>query len=128
MAEFPAMPLWTDAQLIRTALVNDGWQSPDTYCKFYRSIIEGSAIYLFMIYDNKTFNDALVAYVGMSADLKQRLSGHEVLQELNVPDYWTMTWFKPTSLGRLRVTELTYIRRFNPPWNIIGRQRGVSLQ
>lgn len=126
MAQFPAMPLWTDARTARQMLSNDGWKSPDTYCNSFQEITNRPAIYLFFV-TNESYQKGFVAYVGMSQNLKQRMSGHEILGELNLGKFWPMRWFKRTGVDRLRDAESKYIRRFNPPWNIIGKRRGVDL-
>lgn len=106
-------------------LSDDGWVSPDTYSSWFRPIAAIPAVYLFLLHDRQDYLPALVAYVGMSTNLKQRLNGHPILAEVNRPDFWPMRWFKPTKKADLREVESAYIHRFDPPWNIIGRQRGL---
>lgn len=127
MAEFPALPLWTDAQEVRSFLVRDGWLSPDTYDNCFAPIIDDSAVYLFLLYQRDDFQRAIIAYVGMSTKLSQRITGHEVLSQLRTSECWAMRWFKPTPSQELRAKERQYITRFDPPWNIVGRRRGVDL-
>ena len=122
--------VWSDAKLIRSFLVRDGWRSPDTYCNFYARVTDIPAVYLFLLYMDaygSGYDKAMVAYVGMSTALRTRIYSHNVLPQLNRPGYWPMRWFKPTFVGNLRSTERHYIERFNPPWNISGRKRGVEL-
>ena len=128
MAQFPALPLWTDAQKVHGVLVEDGWCSPDTYCNFFAPFIDNSAVYLFLLHRRSDdYRTAMVAYVGMSTRLTQRMASHDVLPELYTPDCWPMRWFKPTPAEKLRETERKYIVRFDPPWNIVGQRRGVDL-
>ena len=107
-------------------LVDDGWSSPDTHDNFYSPISEIPAIYLFLLHERTFYEKAIVGYVGMSRNLLQRLSSHEVLAEIRCGDFWAMRWFKPTARPELRRTEKEYIAKFDPPWNIIGRQRGIA--
>ena len=109
-------------------LREDDWRTPDTYCKDFAAIKDVPAVYMFLLVDNCAFDKALVAYVGMSTRLNQRLIGHPVLAEIETPGYWSMRWFKPTPARSLRAVESSYITKFDPPWNIMGRPRGVVLQ
>lgn len=118
---------WGDAAKIRGALAADGWLSPDTYSKHFAPIISGAGVYLFLLTDTEAFDRAIVAYVGMSVRLSQRLSAHPVLRELQTPGYWTQRMFKPVPRGLVRETERQYIASFDPPWNVQGRVRGVEL-
>ena len=122
------MNVWTGARDVKMELVSDGWVSPDTYDKFFKPVISGPAVYLFLLTEMDTFDRALIAYVGMSKRLNQRLLGHEVLAQIERPGYWPMRWFKPVPAAELRDIERNYIKKFDPPWNIIGRPRGVVLQ
>lgn len=119
---------WMDAQKIRKDLISDGWFTPDTYDKCFRPISEIPAVYLFMLRDTDTFLRGLVAYVGMSTRLQHRLSSHNILPMLEIPGYWAMRWFKPVSASNLRKAEQSYITKFEPPWNIAGRKRGVNVK
>lgn len=127
MVEFTAMPLWQDAQKMRASLIGDGWCSPDTYDNCFAPLISGAAVYLFLLYRRYDYGSAFVAYVGMSTKLGQRMASHDVLSKLHTPENWPMRWFKPTATQKLRETERKYIAHFDPPWNIIGRRRGVRL-
>lgn len=127
------MPEWRDAQSFKTELVSEGWLSPDTYCNYFCTPRDLPAVYLFLMYPPYAegrcgFDRAIVAYVGMSRRLRTRLATHDVLREINTGDAWVMRWFKPTPANDLRETESHYIRRFNPPWNVVGKTRGVALQ
>jgi len=111
---------------MRNNLARDGWVTPDTYDNCFNPVIDGPSVYLFLLYPRWDFGSALVAYVGMSTQLSKRLEGHPILTELNKLDCWYMRWFKPTSKHTLRVIERKYIHKFDPPWNIIGRKRGIN--
>jgi len=118
---------WADARALHDSLISEGWVSPDTYSKFYAPIESIPAVYLFMVHGPDGYDSALVAYVGMSTNLRQRMSGHEIYAMIERPGYWTMRWFKEVKKENLRSTEGEYIARFDPPWNIAGRVRGVAL-
>lgn len=119
--------IWIDAPKIRDLLIDDGWRSPDTYCNYFEPITSDPAVYLFLLHRRGEYDKAFVAYVGMSIKLNQRMRGHPILVELNADDYWPMRWFKPTPKPELRDVERKYITQFNPPWNIVGRPKGVLL-
>lgn len=114
-----------DFKTLRDELVSDGWKSPDTYSNEFAEITNKPAVYLFLLFNKWSFEKALVSYVGMSTKLRQRMAGHPILAETNTPDRYSMRWFKPVSACDLRLVESRYIAKFDPPWNIIGRPRGV---
>ena len=119
---------WHNQQAFTAALYEDGWGTPNTYCNKFRPLISGPAVYLLLLVNTETYREAMVAYVGMSARLKQRIANHNILPELERPGYWPMVWFKPTPKTLLRETEASLIASYDPPWNIQGRCRGVPLQ
>lgn len=121
MSKTPFMPL----QALRSELVGDGWKTPDTYCNCFSRITNRPAVYLFLLVDRATYDMGMVAYVGMSKKLSQRLTGHPVLGEIQDTGHWAMRWFKPVGECDLRQVEAKYITQFDPPWNINGRHRGV---
>ena len=112
---------------LRKSLVSDGWLTPNTYGNEFAHIENISAVYLFMLSRAFDFDEALVAYVGMSTKLQQRISSHNILPLIDKPGFWVTRWFKPVPRADLRPTEARYIAQFNPPWNTIGRPRGVLL-
>ena len=122
------MNRWAESRKIRFDLVSDGWVSPDTYDSYFTPVTFGPAVYLFLLTDMEIFSSGMVAYVGMSKRLRNRLAAHEILKKIDRPGYWAMRWFKPTPAADLRDIERKYITKFDPPWNIIGRPRGVVLK
>ena len=121
--------LWVNHRKTEELLISDGWRTPDTYCNKSFMPVEGiPAVYLFEVVNTETYTTGFVAYVGMSKNLHQRFSSHEILRELYDLDHWVCRWFKPTEEPDLRQIESHYIKKFDPPWNIVGRVRGVSLQ
>ena len=120
-------PNLRDYRKFRAELVSDGWRTPNTYCREFASPTNIPSIYLFLLVNDQYFDKAFVAYVGMSTKLLQRLTGHPVWAEMDQPGYWAMQWFKPTERADLRAVECGYIAKFDPPWNINGKPRGVIL-
>lgn len=119
---------WEKADAIKKGLIADGWVTQDTYSKEFAPLIDGPAVYLFLLHEREEYRKAIVAYVGMSDRLRRRIATHNILPLLQKPGYWPMTWFRPVPRKLLRETEREYIRRFDPPWNIVGRVRGFVLQ
>lgn len=113
---------------IWASLVRDKWRTPDTYSKEFAPITNRSAVYLFLLVDRETYSKSMVAYVGMSTKLLQRMTGHPILQQTSNPGFFQMRWFKPVPPHALREIEAKYIKKFDPPWNIAGRTRGVKIQ
>ena len=119
------MKHWRETIKIQKLLESDGWKSPDTYCNHFAEPSAISSLYLFMMIKTECFDEALVAYVGMSTNLEKRWNGHEILTQITKPGVFIKRWFKPTPVDKLRSTEKSYIHQFNPPWNVIGRPRGL---
>lgn len=109
-------------------MVSDGWKTPDTYNNHFDMPGLFPAVYLFALFDPDRFDKALVAYVGMSKQVSARWAGHNILPELRESQYWPQRWFKRVKPAQLRVEEARLIQAFDPPWNIIGRRRGVMVQ
>lgn len=122
------LPYYKAYPALRRFVEDDGWFTPNTYGKEFRPIEAAPAVYLFMMTEDLTFERGLIAYVGMSANLKQRLAGHPVLAEIDKEGRWVTPWFKPTGKRDLSRVERKYIDRFDPPWNIQGRKRGIPEQ
>jgi hypothetical protein len=123
---------FTNSTRLQEELTSDGWKTPDTYTNNFAEIPDASAVYLFMLYDNHSksraldYENAIIGYVGMARRLKRRLANHSVLAELReLEGLWAQRWFKRIVSAQLRETERLYIQRFDPPWNIIGRPRGL---
>jgi hypothetical protein len=108
--------------------MGEGWRTPNTYTSRFFGVPDDSpAVYMFLLYDQESFTKAFVGYVGMSKRIARRLDGHPILSELNQTSFWPMRLFKPTPVVDLRRVELSLIQKFDPPWNIQGRKRGVKL-
>lgn len=122
-----AADYWQDARELSVWFQEDGWWSPDTYARHFRELPTRPAVYVLMPYCREFYARAFVAYVGMSIDVQRRLAGHEVLREIKSPSVWVKRWFKPTPTPALRDVERRYIQRFDPPWNLVGRKKGIAL-
>lgn len=119
---------YVDAQAFRAEFIADGWRSPDTYDNFFKRPENEPAVYLFLAVNAEDYATGFVAYVGMSTQLRTRWGAHDVLRELRgLQNIWCMRWFRPEDETALRDVERSYIQRFDPPWNISGRRRGVRL-
>ena len=118
---------WGDAMALRRDLEDDGWKTPNTYCKFFAPIPKGPGVYVLTVVETETFQRGFAAYVGMSNNLMLRLQNHNIIPLLERPGIHVMRWFKKVRPASLRETEASYIHRFDPPWNIAGKVRGVTL-
>jgi hypothetical protein len=118
------MAEWINSHEVNCRLSREGWLTPDSYSKEFSPLPQGPAVYLFALFRDD-FTDCLVAYVGMSSNLQQRMSRHEVLAEIKKCAGFVKRWFRPTPAEILRVRERELIAAFDPPWNIIGRKKGV---
>lgn len=108
-------------------LADDGWLSPDTYSRNYAEAAVESAVYLFLAIDIENPERFHIAYVGMSTRLAARWATHETLRAIEHQGWYVRRLFKRTDRKSLREVERCYIEKFDPPWNIIGRKRGVPL-
>lgn len=121
-----ASAVWVEAQPLKLALVDDGWLSPNAYANHFAPLGDFPAVYLFLGYQKDDYQRAFVAYVGMATKVRRRLSGHEILREIRGAKLEYTHWFKRSPIATLRETERVYIRRFDPPWNVLGRSRGLA--
>lgn len=110
---------------LRDSLEASGWRTPQTYCNFYADAGDFPAVYMFMLVDQWDYKIARPAYIGMSTRLAQRWCGHEILRDLEAQGLWVQKWFLETPKAELRKVESALIKKFDPPWNIIGRTRGI---
>lgn len=118
-------------QNLYQSLLNDGWGTPDTYSNHFIDIPHSPGIYLFLAQDRFWMQGGFVAYVGMSERLTQRIGtldrhvAHPVRKKIEKDDFWAQRWIKATNLNSLRDQERFYIDKFNPPYNIQWRRRGI---
>ncbi len=112
---------------LKCALESDGFKSPDTYSSYFAAPTDGPAVYIFTLADVHTFRLGIVAYVGMSIKLSQRWIGHPILAGFTDTRLHVKRWFMPANKDDLRRIEREYIQRFDPPWNLQGRKRGMVI-
>jgi excinuclease UvrABC nuclease subunit len=114
--------------IISEQLEQEGWKTPDTYCKHFSEIPKKSGVYIFLKVDldllEKTRTDT-VLYVGMSRNLLKRVSTHNIKPMIKC-DYMQV-WFKEELPPKIRDAEKKLIQRFNPPFNISGKMRGLNV-
>jgi excinuclease UvrABC nuclease subunit len=103
------------------------WLTPNTYDHNFAEP-SGSGIYLLcqrkIWYDHSGKVRFKILYVGMSKNLRLRIEGHSVLSELRESFEDVVVFFRNYP-GELRKLERDFIQKFNPPYNIIGRKRGI---
>ena len=112
---------------LRDLLYTKGWRTPNTYSEHWDQIPAGPGVYLFLECDLDSHPvQGRVLYVGMSTNLALRHRSHEVAYELAKTIRFFQTWFLPIAdEGCLRSIERDLIATYNPPYNIVGRRRGV---
>lgn len=104
----------------------NNWLTPNTYDNNF-SLPKGRGVYLLAIRKiiyGKRKPSFKILYVGMSENLRARLKNHEVLRELQLQFDGVVIFFQNRS-GDIRSIERRLIACFNPPFNIVGRRRGV---
>jgi hypothetical protein len=116
-----------DYQDLICGLESEGWRTPQTYTSSaFDSDADFSAVYVFLLVEREFYLRARPAYVGMSTRLSQRWSGHPILAELEALDVYVQKWFLRVPKQDLRKVEARNIRRYDPPWNVVGRKRGLE--
>jgi hypothetical protein len=113
-------------QPIRCEIEREGWRSPNAYCAAFDCLDDFPSVYLFSAIDPMGFKRGVVGYVGMSKRLATRISGHPIRPLIEKTGLYVQTWFKPCPIDQLREVERELIKRFDPPWNIAGRNRGIA--
>lgn len=108
-------------------LVNQGWRTPNCYSNHYATVPRRAGVYLFAVFDDFA-KSPLIAYVGKSVALSQRLSGHEVLRciRTEAPEAYVQTWFKTLPAAEIGAAEVVTIKAFNPPYNLQHRVKGLA--
>lgn len=110
----------------RADLIKEGWRTPNTYGGHeYQEPGEFSAVYLFLAVDVVDTETCEPLYVGMSQNIVARWRAHPTLREVQQQFRYVQKWFLPVEIAELRHVERQQIQRFNPPWNIIGKRRGM---
>lgn len=113
---------------------NGEWLTPNTYTsKIYSCLPKASGIYAIVkatLDEYYTLCKKEVMYVGMSQNIAQRHTGHEIKKMIESDmgedqGPWLQVFFFECE-DRLRDVEREIISGINPPYNIMGRTRGVS--
>jgi hypothetical protein len=119
---------------IDASLVSEGWRTPDTYDSASFGVLPLSAgIYLFLLFDRPSLagykpRQPVVGYVGKSTNIARRLVGHGMAHLIRKqrPDLWIQGWFLAMEPHLIDDAEVEAIHRFNPPYNLQHRLRGVA--
>ncbi len=117
---------------LRASLIDDGWRTPDCYSNLFETVPDAPGIYLLLAINRYFHDNGFIAYVGMSKRLIRRIGPfeprsirHPTAKEIENTGLWAQRWIKRANVQSLRDWERFYIAKYNPPYNIIGRQRGV---
>jgi len=115
---------------IDDALIAKGWLTPDTYARHYASLPASSAIYALVVTpDLFCLEPGIIGYVGKSVNVRQRLAAHEMITLIRTsqPAAHIRRWFMPVPELDLSAAEVAAIQKFNPPYNIQHRNRGIHV-
>jgi len=123
---------------ISSVLEENGWLTPNTYGPYFSKFPRLPGVYLFLFSElnrlKESFPSEQVLYVGMSIDIKRRQNGHEVYRQIFedlFPTYGNFfhcaRYFKIIDRDNLRKEEASLIKKYNPPYNLIHRQKGVLV-
>lgn len=102
--------------------VSTEWKTPDTYDRNFAELPSSQGIYLLVEcnVDPENFYHR-VLYVGSSSNLKNRLSRrHEKLELARNLFPYVQRYFAEVT-GDVLKTEIQFIKRFNPPLNIVHK-------
>ena len=102
--------------------IKDGWKTPDTYTNSYSQLPKKSGVYIFLRRDIDQKKEDKILYVGMSISISKRIESHNIIPLIK--DFFQI-WFKEYPKEQIREIERELIKKYNPPFNIIGRERGV---
>lgn len=111
-----------------------GWKTPNSYSNDFAPLPRSSGVYVILrpvqIKNRKNPSGVgiihHVLYIGMSINIAQRISQHTIKRELNRRGDYVQIWFQRVPKHRLRTRERRLIKRYNPPYNLQHRVRGVA--
>lgn len=109
----------------------ESWRTPNCYSNKYDSLPKSAGVYL-LVAAYHTDQGLLahdVVYVGMSRNIFNRFKQHEVKKACELHygrRVHIKVYFKRCSANALRRKERNLIKKFNPPFNLQHRVRGVS--
>jgi|GEM_PF-2339160 len=116
---------------ITRRLVLEGWQTPHTYSNHFAPIPDAAGVYALVVFPDFLEFKAppVIGYVGKSRHLCRRLAGHPVVRLITKedPDCIVQQWFLELAADRITTAEVDLIRRFNPPYNLQHRCRGLHV-
>ena len=116
---------WTT---INNSLEEIGWLTPNSYGRDFCSPLPCPALYIFSRLDYQA-QKGRAMYVGQTKNLRNRWARHQILPHIEAtcgPWIWVIKYFIPWDKSRLREDEKFLIAALNPPFNIIGKTRGIS--
>lgn len=114
-------------------LVTAGWRTPSTYDnRDYGCPQPLPGIYLFAVFPPPLYHPeahALIAYVGKSLKISRRIAQHSVLRAIlaEAPEAYVQPWFQHLPAEHIGEVEVEAIKKYNPPFNIQHRRRGLSV-
>ena len=117
-----------DPNRLTNILEDDGWRTEQTYSKNFTQVPTSSGVYLVIAYEPGDLcarGEASVLYAGMSTNLAKRKSGHAVISEIDATGRYPFFYFKEYPREEIRIIERNLIQKYNPPYNIIGKRRGL---
>jgi excinuclease UvrABC nuclease subunit len=109
-------------------LIASGWRTQDSYYKQYEMIPDESGVYMITAITDRPYGTPtteVIAYIGMSKRLSSRHKAHPITKELYRQKYYCRVFFKRFPTEKIRVIERELIHKYNPPYNIIGKRRGI---
>jgi hypothetical protein len=106
----------------------EGWLTPNSYSNNFASLPKRPGIYVLVRATWYPTISHRVLYVGMSTNIAKRLDGHEIKAMCDKEDGkndYVQVYFKTCPPEALRARERRLIKRFNPPFNLQHRVRGI---
>ena len=126
MKHLPVLNIQTNETQFKRELGLCGWRCADSYARYFDTVPEAPGVYLLIAYDFDNGRPPFVAYAGMSLCLARRLGlGHEIINQITDDKFWPQRWFCQFGGNEIRAIERAIILTLNPPYNIIGRKRGI---
>jgi len=119
MSKAPAMPMMIDAYIGDTTHLTTEEHGAYLLLLFAMWRRDGS------VPDNDK-DIARIVGLTVAKNLLQRLSSHSIKRKIDKLDLSIKIWFQPACAEQVRDLERDLIRRFNPPWNLIGKKIGVE--
>ena len=115
---------------ISEKLFDDGWRTDETYVSsWFEPCPETSCVYI-LLHTNvdclsDDFGKERVLYVGQTINLVNRLRNHETRKLIRKNNLYERAWFKPCEKHNLMETEKQLIKKYDPSYNLVHRNRGI---